>query len=58
MWFGHGIWLLMAGMFWGCALLNGTSQPNSAPLFQADATDTATLEAVHREQVALLSTCT
>jgi hypothetical protein len=58
MWFRHGIWLLIAGMFWGCAMLNGTSQPNSAPLFQADATDTATLQAVHREQEALLSTCT
>jgi len=57
MWVRLGIWLLMAGMFWGCTLLNGTSQPNSAPLFQADATDTATLEAVHREQEALLSTC-
>ena len=57
MWFRHGIWLLMVGMFWGCAMLNGTSQPNSAPLFHADATDTTTFETVHREQEVLLSTC-
>ena len=48
----------MAGMFWGCTMLNGTPQPSSVPLFQADATDTITLQAVHREQEALLSTCT
>ncbi|HKO31796.1 MAG TPA: hypothetical protein VJU54_11695 [Nitrospiraceae bacterium] len=59
MWFRHGIWLLMAGgIFWGCAMVNGTPQPNSAPLFQAEATDTVTLQAVHREQEALLNTCT
>jgi hypothetical protein len=58
MWFRHGSWLLLAGMFWGCTMFNGTPQPNSAPLFQADATDTITLQAVRREQEALLGTCT
>jgi len=58
MWFRYGSWLVVTGLFWGCALVNGTPQPNSAPLFQADAADTATLQAVHREQEALLSTCT
>ena len=58
MWLRHGICLLMAGTVWGCAMLNGTPQSNSTPLFQADATDTVTLQAVHREQEALLSTCT
>src|SRR5204863_3533240 len=58
MWLRHGTWLLMTGMFWGCPMLNGTSQPNSTPLFHADATDTIILEALHREQDALLSTCT
>jgi hypothetical protein len=48
----------MAGMLWGCATVNGTPPPGSAPLFQADATDTAILQAVHREQETLLSTCT
>ncbi len=48
----------MTGMLWGCAMVNGTPPPVSAPLFQADATDTAILQAVHREQETLLSTCT
>src|SRR3989442_15910658 len=48
----------MAGMLGGCATVNGTPPPGSAPLFQADATDTAILQAVHREQETLLSTCT
>jgi hypothetical protein len=47
----------MTGMLWGCAMVNGTSPPGSAPLFQADATDTVILQAVHREQETLLSTC-
>jgi hypothetical protein len=38
-------------------MVNGTPPPGSAPLFQADATDTAILQTVHREQEALLSTC-
>jgi len=58
MWLRHGPGLLMAGMLWGCATVNGTPPPGSAPLFQADATDTAILQAVHREQEMLLSTCT
>ena len=48
----------MAGMLWGCAMVNGTPPPGSAPLFQADATDTVILQAVQREQETLLSTCT
>jgi hypothetical protein len=47
----------MTGMLWGCAMVNGTPPPSTAPVFQADATDTATLQTVHREQEALLSTC-
>ena len=57
MWFRLGLWPFMTGMLWGCAMVNGTPPPSSAPLFQADATDTATVQAVHREQEALLSTC-
>ncbi len=45
------------GMLWGCAMVNGTAPPGSAPLFQADATDTVILQTVHREQETLLSTC-
>ncbi len=58
MWLRYGSGLLMTGMLWGCAAVNGTPPPGSAPLFQADATDTVILQAVHREQVTLLSTCT
>ena len=47
----------MTGMLWGCAMVNGTPTPGSAPLFQADATDTVILQAVQREQGTLLSTC-
>ncbi len=39
-------------------MVNGTPPPGSAPLFQADATDTVLLQAVRREQETLLSTCT
>jgi hypothetical protein len=39
-------------------MVDGTAPPGSAPLFQADATDTVLLQAVHREQETLLSTCT
>lgn len=39
-------------------MVDGTPPPVSAPLFQADATDTVILQAVHREQETLLSTCT
>ncbi len=47
----------MMGMLWGCAMVNVTRPPSSAPLFQADATDTVILQVVHREQEMLLSTC-
>ena len=61
MWLRYGSYgsgLLMTGMLWGCAMVNGTPPPSSAPLFQADATDTVILQAVRREQKTLLSTCT
>jgi len=58
MWLRHGSGLLMTGMLWGCAMVNSTPPPGSAPLFQADATDTVILQTVQREQEALLSTCT
>ena len=48
----------MTGMLWGCAMMDGTPPSGSAPLFQAAATDTVILQTVHREQEALLSTCT
>ena len=57
MWFRYGSGLMMVGMLWGCATVNSTSSPGSAPLFQADATDTAILQAVQREQNTLLNTC-
>ncbi len=57
MWLRYGSGLLMVGMLWGCATVNSTSSPGSAPLFQADATDTAILQAVQREQNTLLNTC-
>ena len=58
MWLRHGLWLLMAGMLWGCAMMNGAPAPGSEPLFQTDATDAVILQTVHREQEARLSTCT
>lgn len=45
------------GTLWGCAMMNGTTSPGSAPLFQTDATDAVTLQGVQREQETLLSTC-
>ena len=48
---------MMMGMLWGCATVNGPSPPGSAPLFQADATDTVIVQAVQRDQEALLNTC-
>jgi hypothetical protein len=39
-------------------MVNGPPPPSSAPLFQADAADTVLLQAVHREQETLLSSCT
>jgi len=58
MWLRRGSVLLMTGMLWGCAMVNNTPLSGSAPLFQADATDTVLLQTVHREQEARLSTCT
>ena len=58
MWLRYGSGLLMMGMLWGCATVNSPPPPGSAPLFQADATDTVILQAVQREQETLLSTCT
>jgi hypothetical protein len=57
MWLRLGSGLLMMGMLWGCATVNSPPPPRSAPLFQADASDTVILQAVQREQDALLSTC-
>ena len=57
MWLRHGFWLLIMGTLWGCAMVNGTAPPGSAPLFQADATDTVILQTLHQEQEMLLSTC-
>ena len=54
----RGSGLLITGMLWGCTMVNSTAPPASAPLFQADATDTVILQTVHREQETLLSTCT
>jgi hypothetical protein len=58
MWLRYGSGLLMMALLGGCAMVNGTPPPSTAPVFQADATDTAILQTVHREQEALLSTCT
>ena len=58
MWLRLGSGLLMTGILWGCAMVPGAPPSGSAPLFQADATDTIILQAVHREQETLLSTCT
>jgi hypothetical protein len=57
MWLRYGFGLLMTGMLWGCAMVNGTPPPDPAPLFQTDATDTVLLQTIHREQETLLSTC-
>jgi hypothetical protein len=57
MWLRHAFWLLMMGTLWGCAMVNGTAPSGSAPLFQADATDTVILQTVRQEQETLLSTC-
>ena len=48
----------MPGVLWGCAMVNGTPPPSSAPIFHAESTDTAILQAIHQEQETLLTTCT
>ena len=59
MWLRYGSGLLMTGLLWGCATINGTPPPpSSAPLIQADVTDTVILQALQREQEMLLRTCT
>ncbi len=57
MWLRLGSGLLMVGMVWGCATVNGLAPPASAPVFQANESDTVLLQAVQQEQDALLSTC-
>jgi hypothetical protein len=58
MWLRYGSGLLLTGILWGCAMGTSTPPPPTpAPLFQPDATDRAILQAVHREQEILLSTC-
>jgi hypothetical protein len=58
MWFRHGSWLLLTGMLSGCAMVNGPPPPpSSAPIFQADASDTVLVQAAQREHDMLLSTC-
>lgn len=58
MWLRFSSGLLMMALLWGCAMVNGTPPPITAPVFQADATDTAILQTIHREQETLLNTCT
>ena len=57
MWFRHGSWLLLTGMLGGCAMVNGSPPPSSAPIFQADVNDTVLVQAVQREHDILLRTC-
>jgi xanthosine utilization system XapX-like protein len=57
MWLRLGSGLLMVGMLWGCATVNGPAPPASVPVFQADESDTVVLQAVQQEQEALLGTC-
>lgn len=57
MWLRHGSGLVLTGMLWGCAMVNGAPPPSSEPLFHAEGTDTVILQVVHREQEARLGTC-
>jgi hypothetical protein len=58
MWLRYGSGLLLTGILGGCAMMTNAPPPSTpAPLFQADAADTAILQAVRREQEMLLSTC-
>jgi hypothetical protein len=54
----YGLGLLMVGTLWGCVTANSPAPSSSTPLFQADTADTVILHAVHREQEALLGSCT
>jgi hypothetical protein len=58
MWLRYGSGILMPGVLWGCAMVNGTLPSSSAPIFHAESTDTAILQTIHREQETLLTTCT
>ena len=58
MWLRYGSGILMPGVLWGCAMVNGTPPSSSAPIFHAESTDTAILQTIHREQETLLTTCT
>ena len=60
MWLRYGSGLLLTGILWGCSVVTSTHPPSPAtpaPLFHADATDIAILQAVRREQDTLLNTC-
>ena len=60
MWLRYGSWLLLTGILWGCSMVTSAPPPpppTVAPLFHADATDTAIVQAARREQDTLLSTC-
>jgi len=60
MWLRYGSGLLLTGILWGCSMVTSTPPPSPstpAPLFHADATDIAIVQAVRREQDTLLSTC-
>jgi hypothetical protein len=57
MWLRHGFGVLLTGMLWGCAMVNGSPVSGSDPLFQADANDTVILQIAHREQETRLATC-
>ncbi|MEK7351415.1 MAG: hypothetical protein AAB177_11120, partial [Nitrospirota bacterium] len=49
---------MLTGLLWGCTMLPGTPPPASSPVFHAEASDTALLHAIQREQEPLLRTCT
>jgi hypothetical protein len=52
--------LVLMGMLWGCSMLPGAQPtvPASSPVFHAEASDTALLHTIQREQEPLLRTCT
>ena len=54
----YGSGLVLASMLWGCTMLPETPPPASAPVFHTEASDTALLHAIQREQEPLLRTCT
>jgi hypothetical protein len=58
----YGSGLVLMGMLWGCTMLPGAPPtapaPASSPVFHAEASDTALLHTIQREQEPLLRTCT